>query len=73
MTAYSDQEGAAPSIITTPIYLDNIFETTRLYCKLITPPTVQPLEKRWPDVEVTIVVESGNEKPEPISEPAQAR
>ncbi len=44
------------SITTTPIYLENIRETTTLFCKIIAPPTVQPLDRRWPDVEVTIEV-----------------
>jgi hypothetical protein len=57
MTGYSEPEGAGPTIITTPIFLDNIYETTKIFCKLITPPAVQPVEKRWPDVEVMVVVE----------------
>ena len=41
-------------VITTPIYLESIYNDTRIYCKIIAPPTVQPVEKRWPDVEVVI-------------------
>ncbi len=44
------------SITTTPIYLENLRETTTLFCKTIAPPAVQPVDKRWPDVEVTIEV-----------------
>jgi uncharacterized protein (TIGR00159 family) len=44
------------SVITTPIYLESIYIDTKIYCKIIAPPTVQPLEKRWPDVEVEIKV-----------------
>ena len=51
-------EGAANSVsvMTTPIYLESISEDTRLYCKIIAPPAVQPAEKRWPDIEVMITV-----------------
>ncbi|MGD2097104.1 MAG: diadenylate cyclase [Desulfobacterales bacterium] len=41
-------------VITTPIYLESIYNDTKIYCKIIAPPTVQPVEKRWPDVEVVI-------------------
>lgn len=44
------------SITTTPIYLENLRETTTLFCKTIAPPAVQPVDKRWPDVAVTIEV-----------------
>jgi len=44
------------SLTTTPIYLNNIYETTTIYCKIIALPAVQPKEKRWPDVVVTITV-----------------
>jgi len=48
----------AVSVITTPIYLESIVEDTKLYCKIIAPPTVHPSEKRWPDIEVTIKVKN---------------
>lgn len=51
------------TITTTPIYLDNIRDATTLYCKIISPPAIQPIEKRWPDVEVIVIV-----KPEPDPE-----
>ena len=44
------------SLTTTPIYLENIDEDTRLLCKIIAPSMVQPVEKRWPDVEVYIKI-----------------
>lgn len=44
------------SVMTTPIYLQSIEGTTRLFCKIIAPPAVQPVGKRWPDVEVLITV-----------------
>jgi uncharacterized protein (TIGR00159 family) len=44
------------SVMTTPIYLESIYEDTKLYCKIIAPPAMHPSEKRWPDIEVTITV-----------------
>ena len=46
----------APSVTTTPIYLDSIRESTKILCKIIAQPSVRPAEKRWPDVEVEINV-----------------
>ncbi|MGW8322199.1 MAG: diadenylate cyclase, partial [Thermodesulfobacteriota bacterium] len=46
----------APSVTTTPIYLDGIRESTKILCKIIAPPSVRPAQKRWPDVEVEINV-----------------
>jgi uncharacterized protein (TIGR00159 family) len=44
------------SVITTPIYLEGIYTDTNIFCKIIAPPVAQPVDKRWPDVEVTIKV-----------------
>ena len=44
------------SVMTTPIYLESLYEDTRLYCKIIAPPSIQPADKRWPDIEVVISV-----------------
>jgi diadenylate cyclase len=55
-------KGQISSITTTPLYLENFRETTTLFCKIIAPPAVQPVDKRWPDVEVTIAVKSKNMK-----------
>jgi YbbR domain-containing protein len=44
------------SLTTTPIYLNNIYEDTTIFCKIIALPAVQPKEKRWPDVVVVITV-----------------
>jgi hypothetical protein len=52
-------KGQASGLITTPIYLETIRETTTLFCKIIAPPAIQPVDKRWPDVEVTIEVKPG--------------
>ena len=46
------------SVTTTPIYLESISNTTQIFCKIIAPPTLQPIDKRWPDVEVVITVEN---------------
>ena len=47
---------AAVSVMTTPIYLESIYNDTSIFCKIIAPPGVQPVDKRWPDVEVVIKV-----------------
>jgi uncharacterized protein (TIGR00159 family) len=47
------------NVTTTPIYLESMRETTRLYCKIIAPANVQSADKRWPDVEVLVVVSRG--------------
>jgi uncharacterized protein (TIGR00159 family) len=52
----ADGRPKAVDVITTPIYLESIYNDTSLYCKIIAPPAVQPTEKRWPDVEVVIKV-----------------
>jgi hypothetical protein len=44
------------SAITTPIHLESIYNDSKIYCKIIAPPAVQPVDKRWPDVEVMIKV-----------------
>jgi diadenylate cyclase len=41
-------------VTTTPIYLESITQDTVIYCKIIARPSIQPLDKRWPDVEVRI-------------------
>jgi len=52
----TDGKTQAVSVMTTPIYLESIYEDTQLYCKIIAPPAVHPAEKRWPDIEVIIKV-----------------
>jgi len=44
------------NVMTTPIYLESLYEDTRIYCKIIAPPSIQPADKRWPDIEVVISV-----------------
>ncbi|MFH1139233.1 MAG: diadenylate cyclase [Pseudomonadota bacterium] len=51
-------------LTTTPIYLESIEDDTVLFCKVIAPSMVQPVEKKWPDVEVFIKVK-GEKKPTP--------
>lgn len=45
---------ASDEVLTTPIYLDSISTDSKLFCKVIARPSIQPVAKRWPDVEVTI-------------------
>lgn len=53
----SDDSGdTLKSVTTTPVYLEGIRDDTKLFCKIIAPPSIQPVEKRWPDVEVIITV-----------------
>jgi len=52
----SDEMDKLISLTTTPIYLNNIYEDTTIYCKIVALPAVQPKEKRWPDVVVVITV-----------------
>jgi uncharacterized protein (TIGR00159 family) len=41
-------------VLTTPIYLESISTDSKLFCKVIARPSIQPVAKRWPDVEVSI-------------------
>ena len=52
----ADGKPKAVDVITTPIYLESIYNDTSIFCKIIAPPAVQPVDKRWPDVEVVIKV-----------------
>ena len=44
------------TIVTDPIYLENIKKSETLVRKVIAPPDVRPEDKQWPDIEVTIKV-----------------
>lgn len=46
----------AITVTTTPIYLESINKQTRILCNIIAPQTIQPADRRWPDIEVTIHV-----------------
>lgn len=48
-----------PIVSTTPVYLNSIDEDSRILCKIIAPPTVQPVVRPWQDVEVVIEVVEG--------------
>lgn len=56
LSPVTEGKNKALSAITTPIYLESIYNDTKIYCKIIAPPGVQPVDKRWPDVEVSIQV-----------------
>ncbi len=45
------------TVSTTPIYLNSISSDSSLLCKIIAPPSFQPVDKRWPDVEISITLE----------------
>ncbi len=51
------QDNKALTVSTTPIYLNSITNDSRILCKIIAPPSFQPVDKRWPDVEVLIRLE----------------
>lgn len=53
----SHEDKKSLSIFTSPIYLSSITGNSTIMSKIIAPPSVQPVEKRWPDVEVIITVE----------------
>jgi YbbR domain-containing protein len=52
------KKGEKIELTTTPIYLESITEETIIFCKIIAPPNLQPVDKRWPDAEVAIKVRS---------------
>jgi diadenylate cyclase len=54
--AAGEASGSDGVLLTTPIYLGTISETTTLYCKIIAPPSIQPVGGQWPDVAVVVVV-----------------
>lgn len=45
------------SLSTTPIFLSSINANSKILCKVIAPPSFQPLDRRWPDIEVIISIE----------------
>ncbi len=57
LSPVSLKKGAGINVITTPIYLESISEDSSIFCKIIAPPSVHPVDKRWPDVQVTILLE----------------
>ena len=57
-----DAEKSYKNITTTPVYLDNIRENTMVYCNVVAPQSVQPVDKRWPDVQIQVMVEAKSVK-----------
>jgi hypothetical protein len=53
----TDSKTKIDYLSTTPIYIESIQENTKIYCKIIAPPSVHPKDKRWPDIEVFITFE----------------
>jgi diadenylate cyclase len=51
-----DGDDTGRSLTTTPIYLQSVTESTRIHCKIIAPAAFQPVDRRWPDVEVRLSV-----------------
>ncbi len=47
----------SPSVATTPVYLNSIQGDSRIFCKIIANPTIQPVFKPWQDVEVFIEIQ----------------
>jgi uncharacterized protein (TIGR00159 family) len=60
VTLPSPKRGEKPlSVATTPVYLNSIQGDSRIFCKIIADPTIQPVSKPWQDVEVVIEVSNG--------------
>ncbi len=53
-TPVSKDDKATDEVLTSPIYLESIATDSKLFCKVIARPSIQPVAKRWPDVEVFI-------------------
>ena len=53
-TPVNRDERTSDEVLTTPIYLESISTDSKLFCKVIARPSIQPVAKRWPDVEVFI-------------------
>ena len=51
-----DKKEKTTRLITTPVYLNSINRDATIYCKIIAPPSMQPVDKRWPDVEIVIKI-----------------
>ena len=57
LTQATNRGEKPPSVSTTPIYLNSVLGDSRILCKIVAAPGIQPAEKPWPDVEVIIEVE----------------
>ena len=58
MPPSNNDDDLALFVSTTPIYLNSIKSSSRVFCKIIAPPDIQPETKPWQDVEVVIEVET---------------
>jgi DNA integrity scanning protein DisA with diadenylate cyclase activity len=54
LSTVADRKHGEITLMTTPIYLQNIKESTSLSCKVIAPPGTQPADQQWPDITVKI-------------------
>lgn len=55
-------EAKGLSLSTTPIYLNSINASSRILCKIIAPPSFQPIDRRWPDIELFLSIEEDTEQ-----------
>jgi len=53
-TPVNKEDKTTDEVLTSPIYLESIATDSKLFCKVIARPSMQPVAKRWPDVEVFI-------------------
>lgn len=53
----ASQGNRTESLSTTPVYLSSINASSRIVGKIIAPPSFQPVERPWPDIEVVITLE----------------
>ncbi len=60
--AAGEKGGSGEVLLTTPVYLGTIRETTTLYCKIIAPPSIQPVGGQWPDVAVVVTLKEKKRK-----------
>lgn len=49
--------GTQVRLTTSPIFLETIRATTTLYCGIVAPPHIQPVNGAWPNVEVRLILE----------------
>jgi uncharacterized protein (TIGR00159 family) len=61
--AVGEDKDDNPVLLTTPVYLGTIRNTTTIYGKIIAPPSIQPLGGQWPDVAVAVIVTGDGDQP----------
>ncbi len=52
----STSDDAPLTVSTTPVYLNSVSASSRIFCKVIAAQHIQPVVRPWPDVEVLIEV-----------------